>query len=91
MPKMYLFLVDSNSEHKKVKGMNRNVVSILSHNKYKDALLNNKCLKHSMNRIQSTDHGAETYEINKISLSCFDEKLYIQNNVYDGLILGYQT
>ena len=44
-----------------------------------------------MNRIQSTDYGAETYEINKISLSCFDEKLYIQNNVYDGLILGYQT
>ena len=40
-PKMYSFLVDDNSEHKKVKGLNRNVVATISHNKYKDALLNN--------------------------------------------------
>ena len=30
-----------------------------------------------------------TYEINKISLSCFDGKIYIQNKGYDGLVLGY--
>ena len=29
------------------------------------------------------------YEINKISLSCFDDKSYIQNNGYDGLGLDY--
>ena len=40
-PKMYSFLVDDNSEHKKVKGLNRNVVATISHNKYKDVLLNN--------------------------------------------------
>ena len=27
-----------------------------------------------MYRIQSKDHGIGTYEINKISLSCFEEK-----------------
>ena len=32
-----------------------------------------------------------TYEINKISLSCFDYKIYIENNGYDGLALGYQS
>ena len=32
-----------------------------------------------MNRIQSKDHRIGTYEINKISLSCFDIKIYIQN------------
>ena len=32
-----------------------------------------------------------TYEINKISLSRFDDKIYIQNDVYDGLDLGYQS
>ena len=26
----------------------------------------------------------------KISLTCFDDKIYIQNNEYDGLALGYQ-
>ena len=41
-----------------------------------------------MNRIQSKDHRIETYEINKISLSCFDNKIYVQNNGYDGLALG---
>ena len=30
-----------------------------------------------MRRIQSKKHKLETYEINKISLSCFDEKRYV--------------
>ena len=42
-----------------------------------------------MSRIQSKDQGIGTYEINKISLSCFDDKIYIQNNGYDALALGY--
>ena len=86
---MYSYLVYDNSEYKKEKGVNRNVVATISHNKYKDVLLNQKCLRHSINRIQSKDHKIVTYEINKISLSCFDDKIYIQNNGYDGLALVY--
>ena len=37
-----------------------------------------------MNRIQGKDHTIGTYEVNKISLSRFDDKIYIQNNGYDG-------
>ena len=37
------------------------------------------------------DHKIGTYEINKISLPCFDDKIYIQNNGYDGLALGYHS
>ena len=44
-----------------------------------------------MNRIQSKYHRLETYEIKKISLSCFDDKVYIQNNGYDGLAFGYYS
>ena len=84
-PKMYSYLVDNNSEHKKTKGVNRNIVAIMSHNEYKHALLNKKCLRHLINRIQSKDHRIETYEINKISLSCLDDKIVIHNNGYDGL------
>ena len=40
-----------------------------------------------MNRNQIKDHRIETYEINEISLSCFDDKIYIQNNGSDGLAL----
>ena len=83
-PKIYSYLVNYSSEHKKAKGVNKNVVATISH-----VLLNNKCLKHSMNRIQSKNHKIRTYEINKISLSFFHDKIYILNNVYDGLALGY--
>ena len=41
----YSFLVDDNSEHKKAKGVNKNVVGTKSHDKYKDVLLNKKCLR----------------------------------------------
>ena len=76
--KMYLYLINDDSEHKKAKGVNRNNVTTIRHNEYKDVLLNNKCLRHSMNEIQSKDHRMGTYEINKISLPCFDDKIFIQ-------------
>ena len=44
-----------------------------------------------MNRIQGKDHRTGTYQINKISLSCFDDKIYINNKGYEGLALGYQS
>ena len=62
--KMCSILVDGNSEHKKAKDMNRNIAATTSHNKYNDVLFNNKCLRNSMNRIKSKDHGIGTYEIN---------------------------
>ena len=87
--KMYSYLVDGNSGHKKAKGVSKNVFATISHNEYKDVLLNKKCMRHSMNRIRSKDQGIETFEINKVSLSCFDDKIHIQTNGCDGLALGY--
>ena len=88
-PNMYWFLVDENSEYKEAKGLNRNVVATITHNKNRQVLLNDKYMRHSMNRIQSKNYRIGTYEINKISLSYFDDTIYIQNNGYDGLDLGY--
>ena len=73
-PKMYSFLVNNN-DYKKAKGVNKNVAATICHNEYKDVLLNNKCVRHLMNKIQRSP--IRTYEINKISLSCFDDKIYI--------------
>ena len=88
-PKMYSYLVDDNSEHKKAKEVNKNVVATISHNKYKVILLNKTYLRHSMNRIQSKNHRIGTNETNKISLTCFDDKIHIQNNGCDRLALSY--
>ena len=40
--------------------------------------MNNKCITHSVSKIQSRDHRLGTYEINKISWSSFDGKIYIK-------------
>ena len=88
-PNMYSFLVDDSSEHEKAKGMNKNIVETIGQSEYKNVLLNKKFLTHSMNRSQSKYNRIRSYEINKISLSCFDDKIHILNNRYDGLALVY--
>ena len=75
---------------KEAKGVNKNVAARVCYNEQKDVLFNNKLLKHSMDRIQSKNK-VETCEINKKSLSWFDDKMYILNTEYDGLALGYQS
>ena len=86
---MHSHLVDDNGEHKKGQGLDKSVVPKISHNEYRDVFLNKKCLRHSVNRIRSKDHRTRTYEINKISLSCFYNKIYFQNSGREGLALGY--
>ena len=49
-------------------------------NEFKDTLFNKKIMRHKMKRIQSKKHKLGTYEINKISLSCFDDKRFALNN-----------
>ena len=52
-------------------------------NKFKGVLFNEKIIRQKMKRIQSKKHKLGTYEIDKISLSCFDDKRY--RNSYAGL------
>ena len=42
-----------------------------------------------MNRMQSKNYKIGTYKISKVSLSCFDDKIYILKNGYDELALSY--
>ena len=88
-PKIHSYFVDDNNEHKKAKGINKNIVVTINQNEYKDVLLNKKYLRHSINGIQSKGHRIGAYEINSISLSCFDDKTYIQKNGCDGLAIDY--
>ena len=49
-------------------------------NEFKDTLFNKKVLRHKMRRIQGKKHKMGTYEINKISLSVFDDKRFVLND-----------
>ena len=46
--KMYSLLEDDNKKYKKTKGVNRYVVATIGHNKFRDILLNNKCIRHTI-------------------------------------------
>ena len=63
-------LIDNNEEKvNKAKGVNKK----LRHKEYLSVLIGKKVVRHKMKRIQSVLHDVGTYEINKISLSCFDD------------------
>ena len=70
---MYSIKKIHGKEHNTVKG-----VSIaIDFDKLKDVLFNKKIIRHTMKTIQSKKHKLGTYEINKTSLSCFDDKRYV--------------
>ena len=46
-------------------------------NEFNDVLLNKEIIRHKMKIIQSEKHKLGTYEIDKISLSSFDDKRYV--------------
>ena len=78
---MYSFVRDNDKDRQEVKtakGKTKYVIkNNIQHEDYKDALQNNKQIFHSMNTIRSVAHQLGSYELNKISLSCFDDKRYI--------------
>ena len=72
--KMYSIKKIDGKESNTAKGVN----IATEFNEFKDVLFNKKIIRHKMKRIQSKKHKLGTYEINKISLSCFDNKKYVR-------------
>ena len=71
--KMYSIKKIDGKEHNTAKG-----VSIATEfDKFKDVLFNEKIIRHKTKRIPSKTYKLGTYEIDKISLSCFDNKRYV--------------
>ena len=60
-------------EVNKAKGVNLK----LRHKEYIDVLFNKKVVRYKMKRIQSSLHQVGTYDLNKMSLSCFDDKGHV--------------
>ena len=71
--KMYSIRKIDGKEHNTTKGVSIATESDIC----EDVLFNRKMIKHKTKRIQSKKHKLGTYEIDKISLSCFDDKRYV--------------
>ena len=78
---MYSYMKDNQKEGKTAKGIKKNVIKKnIMHEDYKETLFNNKQMYHKMKTIRSQNHELSSYEINKVSLSCFDDKRYIHED-----------
>ena len=71
--KMYYMKNVDGKESNTAKGVN----IATEFNEFKDTLFNKNVARHKIRRIQSKKHKVGKYEINKISLSCFDGKRFV--------------
>ena len=79
--KMYSYVKDNEKGGKTAKSIKKNVIkNNIKHEDHKNTLTNNEQMHHKMKTIRSQRHQLGSYEINKVSLSCFDDKCYIHGN-----------
>ena len=83
--KMYSLLAHNDLKINKAKRINLK----LRHQEYVDVLKCKKIMRHKMKRILSEKHVG-TYCLNKVSLSCFDDKRYILDNGINTLAYGHK-
>ena len=68
----------------------KNVIkNSIKHEDYKNVLLDNEQSHHKMQTIRSQKHQLGSYGINKVSLSCFDDKHYIHHNGRSSYAYGH--
>ena len=70
--KMDCMLSDDDKKSNTAKGVN----TAMELKEYEETLLYKKITRHNMKRIQGKKHKIGTYEINKISVLCFDDKRF---------------
>ena len=76
--KMNSYVKDNGKNEETAKDVRKYVIKKnITHENYKDCLLNGKQMLHSMRTIRSDHHQIGSYQLNKISLSCFDDKRLI--------------
>jgi len=89
-PKMYSILKGDEKNIKKAKGVKKCVVKKqMNHENYKEALFGKKQFWHGMNILRSQKHSIFGMNVNKISLSPFDSKRWIEEDGINTEAYGY--
>ena len=79
-------LISGDCEVNKAKGVNL----VLKHKEYVNVLYNRKVLRRKLKRILSKKHNVCTYLLNKVSLSCFNDKIFILDDGINNLAYGHK-
>ena len=83
---MYSILDAENNEKSTHKGYN----SHIKYDELYDPLFNKKFRRHKMRGINSKNYKLFTYQSNRISTSCYDDKRYILNKGINTLPYGHK-
>ena len=79
--KIYSYTMEDGKGGMTAKGIKKNVIKEdIMHEDYKKTLINEEQMRHKMRTIRSVKHKLQSFKINKISPSCFDNKRYIYDN-----------
>ena len=90
--KMYSYIKENQKGGKKAKGIKKNVIkNNIKHDDYKETLFDKKQMYHKMKTIRSENHQLGSYELNKVSLSCFDDKRYIHKDGINSYAYGHKN
>lgn len=88
--KMYSLLLNDGSEEKRAKGVVKSVVrKELKHETYRNVLQNSGRLHSTMKVIRSNKHQMYTTEMNKVSLSAYDDKRWIKDDGVSSYAYGH--
>ena len=69
--KIYSLVLVDRGENRDAKDVNRNIFDGIKYKKYVDVLFGKGLIRHDMKKIQSKMHRIGTYDVCKVSLSCF--------------------
>ena len=88
--KMYSYVKGNEKGGRTAKGIKKNVINNnIRHEDYKNTVINNEQMHHKMKTIRSQRHQLGSYKINKVSLSCFDDKHCIHDNGTSSYAYGH--
>ena len=76
--KMYSYVKENGKGGMTAKEVKKYVIrNKLTHENFKNVISSKGRMRHNMNTIRSTKHSIGTYEMRKVTLSCFDDKKYL--------------
>ena len=88
--KLYSYKMYEGKEEKKCKGIKKNVIkNKITHKNYKNCLFQARTKLTKMNVIRSRAHNVYIEKINKVALSCEDDKRIILEDEIHTLALGH--
>ena len=88
--KLYSYKMHEGREEKKCKGIKKNVIkNKITHEDYKHCLFTRKSKLAKMDVIRSRAHNIYTEKINKVAMSCEDDKRFICEDGIHTFALGH--